>query len=170
MGLVQMEVPAMKLPRLRFTVRRMMTVVALAGVVMAWANDRAKKGYPLVVFEYTRLIDNEPLINPMRLESIENGCFVFENGLIIRFEAVHRPPGMIGLQEECPVGSVLDVETGAGGTVTVHKLRGAIYCRNAFRSRPLTLHLSLFPRNVYRNHRALIGTGTILKPGATSRS
>jgi hypothetical protein len=155
----------MRLPRVRCTVRRMMVAVALTGVVLAWAIDRARRGYPLVDFEYPHFIENEPLVNPTKLLAIEDWCLVLEDGRMVRIEDGPLLEGMIGFEDPSRVDCFLDMETGADGSVTVHTLKATWHCGNGnrFRRRLLPLRIPVFPRTAYHNYRALVGTGVVVK-------
>ena len=74
----------MRLPRVRFTVRQVMVVVAVVGIALGWGADRVKG---LVTFEYIRLIENEPLVNPTNAAAVDSFTLALEDGRLIRIEA-----------------------------------------------------------------------------------
>ena len=78
--------------RVRFSLQGLMVAVALLGVFLTWAIDRSRRGYPLVVFDSYRYVQDEPLKSPARLLAIkEDGNFLLEDGREIRLEpSAHR--------------------------------------------------------------------------------
>ena len=158
----------MRVPRVRLTVRRLMAAVAVTGALMGWASDRARRGYPLVLFEYPCVIENEPLVRPTKILAIGEREIALEDGRLIRIEDGPLLVGKIGWEEPGRVASFVDVETGPSGSITVYTLQGRFACGTCERNRyrpPICI--PLVARTVYRNYRALVGTGKVVGVIAT---
>lgn len=153
----------MRRPRVQFTVRWMVGAVVLTGLVLAGMRDLDRRGYPLVVLDDPRYVDHEPLVRPTRLLAIEADRLMLEDGRVVRIDEGPLLNGYFDFEDPSRRNSILDVETGAGGTVTVHTLQAHWSCGVWSRRRLLPLRIPLFPRTEYRNYRALVGTGTLVR-------
>ena len=152
----------MKLSRIRFTVRSLMVAVAVVSLLLGWGADRVRRGYPLVEFHYTRLVANEPLVNPVNVLAVDSHVFRLEDGREVRIESGPLCEGMGFLKEgPDPQETVVDLEINSDRSVTVHALSPAWSCGNCagIGRRFLPVRIPLIPRTVYGNHRTLIGTG-----------
>jgi hypothetical protein len=152
----------MKLPRVRFTVRRLMIAVALTALGLAWVSDRARRGYPLVVFEYAHYIEKEPFSGRTTfLDSSWRG-FTLADGRLLRIENGPWCEGMIGWEDRDH--AVLDIEYGPAGSIAVYTLQPEPgVCGNcAANCYVPPIRLPLMPRIKYRNYRALVGYGRIV--------
>ena len=151
----------MKLPCLRFTVRRMMIAVALTALVLVWAIDRARRGYPLVVFEYPRYIENEPLLNRSKVVEFGERGFTLADGRRLRIDNGPWCDARIGWEDLNRVE--LDVEPGPGDSVTIYTLQKRGVCGTCAANRHVPpIRFRLIPRIEYRNYRALVGTGVMV--------
>ena len=72
----------MRFPRVRFTLRSMMVIVALTGILLAAVIDQARRGRRLIDFTYDCLIENEPLVNPIKVRAIEGDRIVHDGDYI----------------------------------------------------------------------------------------
>ncbi len=146
---------------MRFNLRSMMIAVAVISLFFAWTIDQLRKGRPLVVFEYPVVVENEPLIHPIRLVAVETDDLVLQDGRKIRLENGPYYDGYFGFGD--PGQTVyVDVETASDGLITVHGLKSSFVCGNCSRRGVLPLRIPLFARTVCWNHRSLVGTGRLV--------
>jgi hypothetical protein len=162
----------MRLPRFRFTLWRMMIVVAFVGVALGWVADQARQGRDLVEFRYVGRIENEPFINPENVLKIEECVLKIEgsgptNGFRMELEdgrLIEMPEmrGMFG-----PGFRVLDIQSESDGFVQVHARLAALYCG----CRPCVplVRIPLIPVTVYQNHRKFMGRGRLIASSKASR-
>jgi hypothetical protein len=156
------EASVMRLPRVRYTVRQVMAVVAVVGITLGWSADRVERVRRLVTFEYNRLIENEPLDNPTNAVAVDSTTLALEDGRVIRIGTGPLCDGCAVLKDvPGPEACVVDLQTHPDGSATVHMLKPGWSCGNCSYRSPICI--PLFPRTVYRNYRTLIGYGKVIE-------
>jgi hypothetical protein len=156
----------MRVPRVRFTIRVMMGIVALTGVLLPACIDLIWR-YRLVEFEYTCEVDNMPLLNPIAVVGINPGgsfvSFVLADGRVISIEDGLFQEGMLAWDQADSCKLLVDVESQPDGFTTIYKAEEPWYCGTCLLSRRTPwLRIPIFARVRNRRFRQLVGHGRVV--------
>ena len=164
----------MRVPCVRFTIRKMMGMVALTGFLLPSCFDLIWE-YRIVDFETIRVVDNKPLHDPIRIMQIEPGesgsSLILADGRVIVLEDGPLLAGEVSWEEEHWPSALVDVEPEPGGFARVYMSQLHWYCNSSPRSRRTPwLRIPLFTRIRERRFRHLIGRGKIVaRPPSAAR-
>jgi hypothetical protein len=145
----------MRRPRVRITVGRMMLAVALAGVLLRADIVLARWGYTLVDLEYPLAVDNEPLINPVRIQGFEEGRINLEDGRVIEIVDNY---GKLSTED-----TAVELRIGDGGQTEIYAKRPPFTCGSCARRKTPLLRIRLFPRPYDMYSSDLVGTGRVIE-------
>jgi hypothetical protein len=161
------EALAMRLPHVRFTVRRMTVAVALTGVILGWGSDCAKRGYPIVVFEHVEWVDNDPLRHPTKAVALDWDTIALEDGRLLHCESGPLLEGMgVDLSAQPGVKECLvDVEDNPNGSVAVYVSLERWFCGTMPGRGILPLRVPVFRHIENLSYRALLGNFRITRTG-----
>lgn len=172
----------MRLPRMRFTIRRMMIGLALLAALLAWGIEQARRSRLRFDFYDYRVADDEPLANPTEFSGLHGNRVDLRGGWFLEVEAttwrdsnypaVPWRPGdleclIAGLEDEIArVGAngtpgIVDLEATPDGRTLLYVRKRSWACGTCLGPPPI--HIPLFRRTVYRNRRLLIGIGKMNK-------
>jgi hypothetical protein len=170
----------MRFPRVRFTLRSIMVIVALTGMLMAALIDQSRGGRRLVDFEDVRYIKSKPLVNPTKVRAIDraritedgfvqllvNSRIALEDGRIVLIEDRPFRVDEQALDDLSQSEWFVEVQTQADGSATVYAKEPVWFYLNR---REALIHIPIFRRDVYTDRKLLVGTGRIIE-GAASLS
>ncbi|SIO18111.1 hypothetical protein SAMN05444166_2857 [Singulisphaera sp. GP187] len=145
----------MRIPRVQFTIGQILLIPALIGVLLGAGINLERRGSRLVDFEYPCLIMNEPLENPQKLMSFEEGLITLEDGRIFELvfdngKLTHWDPA-------------LELQAETDGAFSVYNSVGLRYCGNRSRQKRPWICIPLFPRTVQKYYRQLAGRARLVK-------
>jgi hypothetical protein len=170
----------MRLPRVRFSIRRMMIGMAFLTILLAWGIDQAKRSRLRFDFYDYRVVNDEPLVNPTEFFGIEGNRVALGGRRLLEVEATtwtysDDPPSpwtrpadlehlswglrdQLGRMKSDGRPGIVDLQATPDGRTQLFVRNQPWYCGTGLG--PL-IRIPLFRRTVYRNRRLLIGIGTL---------
>jgi hypothetical protein len=144
------EPPVPKLRWFQFSLRSLFLAMLL--VALFFGTD----GCGLVGLHYPRPLENDPLLSPVRVLSVQNNTLYLEDGRVLRVDQMLQE-GSLDELIKASDNRVDVVPDGSQTLVVFAKKRGWI-CGTPW-ARPL--NLQLIPDDVPINHREPVGYGTM---------
>ena len=152
----------MRRPRVRITIRRMMSMIVLVAILLAWGIDRSRKGRPLVQFDYQVVVENEPLKHPTMATVARLSEIVLEDGRVIRVEGGPMVEGYFAIPEDQKQLEIeVEIETMPSDRVAIYTRLQHWGCPNCMRRYVAPLRIPIYPRIFYMNYRTLLAEGRI---------
>jgi hypothetical protein len=157
----------MRMPRVRFTLRTTMVIVALVAVLLTVGIPLLEQ-QQLIEIVSVRYVDNEPLASRTRVIAIDGLTFVLEDGRLIVFDEESRQFDDLLLDVWDPQGFFVELEAGDSGSVRVYTKQPAVwFCGNTWARKPL-IRIPIATQTILLNKKELLGTARIVACNADS--
>ena len=129
--------------------------LAPASIAFVYATSSLR----LIQLHYPRVVENEPLLAPVKVESVTGDTLVLADGRILRVEVFHKPIDEYMTEPEFHI----DLETigDPSRTIVYVKQRGWL-CGTPWVG---IIKIPIIPDEVPINHRTSIGFAKIISPG-----
>ena len=120
-------------------------VILLLGL-LAWSTG-------ILGFSYPEIIENQPLLNPVKVVQVVSNRFMLEDHRMVEVETT---PGIDITNQLAESGYMIDLELNKGSLIGIYARQDGWVCGTRW-AQPI--RIPIFPTKVYKNRRELIAIG-----------